>query len=176
MIYFLRIIGLVIIISLFDRFIINNTIIAQSAPLVLRFGFYTKNFSGSNVSEIDQSMKQWVETIKNNTKVKLLATSIVINTFYDSKDVMIEDIVNKKLDFMNISTHDFFDLHLQGTIIPLLATSKTKENKFERYFLVANNKSSLNNITKLTKAQIFIPNSFSSALIKVWLQVELKGK
>lgn len=165
-----------IIIFLLGGVILNNTIIAQSAPLVLRFGFYTKDFSGGNIAEIDQSMKQWIETIKNNTKVKLLATSIMKNTFYNSKDEMIKDIVNKKLDFMNLSTYDFFDLDLQEKIIPMLATSKTKENKFERYFLIANKNSTINDISKLTNAQIVIPTSFSSALIKVWLQVELKEK
>lgn len=165
-----------IIIFLLSGIILNNTIIAQSAPLVLRFGYYTKNFNGGNISEIDGSMKQWIETLKNNNKVKLFAASIAKNTFYDSKDVMIEDIVNKRLDFMNLSTYDFFDLDLQWTIIPMLTTSKSKESKSERYFLLSNKNSAITDISKITKAQIVIPQSFSSELIKVWLQVELKRK
>lgn len=77
---------------------------------------------------------------------------------------------------MNLSTYDFFDLDLQWKIVPLLATSKSKESKFERYFLVANKNSTINDLSDLTNAQIIIPNSFSSELIKIWLQVELKER
>ena len=149
---------------------------AQSSGLLLRFGFYTKDLGRNELAEMDESLKQWVEAIKNNTNIKPLANSVMRNTFYESKFKLVDDIKNNKLDFMNLSTYDFFDLKLQDNIIPLLATSKEADSKFERYFLVANKNSEINNLSQLSNAQIVIPNSFSSSLAKIWLQVELKEK
>ena len=155
---------------------LNNTTIAQSSASVLRFGFYTKDLGKSSIKETDESFKRWVETIKSNTKVNVLSSAIMKNNFYDSKESLVEDIKKNKLDFMNISTFNFFDLDLQGTIIPMLTTSKVKESKFERYFLVAHKNSPVEDITNLNNARVFIPNSFSFQLQKIWLQVELKNK
>lgn len=149
---------------------------AQSSQMILRFGFYTKDLSKGDVVEMDESLKQWVESIKNNTTINTLASSIIKNTFYDSRKKLAFDISNNNLDFMNISTYDFIDLDLQGMIVPLLVTSKVKENKFERYFLITRKNSPINDISKLSNVQIVIPNSFSSALINIWLQVALKEK
>ena len=165
-----------IIITLFSCILIMGSNMAQSEPIFLRFGFYTKDLGKSKFSEMDESLKRWMETIKSKTTVTLLASAHLKSTFYETKKSLTEGILSNKVDFMNFSTRDFYDLDLHENVIPMLAASKSKESKFEKYLLIANKNSAVNDISKLRNAQIVIPSSFSSDLIKIWLRVILKNK
>lgn len=157
-------------------FLICELVMAQSKQLVLNFGYYTKDFNKSNIVELDESLKRWAEVIKKNTKIEVLVNSVMNNQFYSSMDEMVDKINNGKLDFVNLSTLDYYKQELQNKIVPILATAKTKESKFERYLLVTQSSSPVNDFTKISNAQIVIPNSYSSGLVKVWLEVEIKEK
>jgi ABC-type phosphate/phosphonate transport system substrate-binding protein len=157
-------------------FVLCDLISAQPKQLVLNMGYYTKDFNKSNIVEIDESLKRWAEVIKKNTKIEILANSIMNNLFYSSLDEIVEKINNNKLDFINLSAIDYYKMDLHNKIIPLLTTSKTTESKYEKYLLITHVNSAVNEFTNLSNTQINIPNSYSSGLIKVWLQVEIKEK
>lgn len=126
--------------------------------------------------ELDESMKQWVNGIQRNTKIKWLAKSTFVHTLYESKEKLIADIKDCKIDFMNLSALDYFELGLTDFAIPLLTPSRGREGKFERYLLISNNKIVITDISKITKAEIVLPNSYFLSLIKVWLKVNLHDK
>jgi len=84
-------------------FILSEMIAAQPKQLILNFGYYTKDFNKSNITEIDESLKRWAEVIKKNTKIEMLVNSVMNNQFYTTIDEMIDKLSDNKLDFINIS-------------------------------------------------------------------------
>ncbi|MBX3007346.1 MAG: PhnD/SsuA/transferrin family substrate-binding protein [Melioribacteraceae bacterium] len=157
-------------------FILSEMIAAQPKQLILNFGYYTKDFNKSNITEIDESLKRWAEVIKKNTKIEMLVNSVMNNQFYTTIDEMIDKLSDNKLDFINISAIDYYKHDLKNKIVPILTTAKTKESKYERYLLVTHISSAVSDFTKMPNSQIVIPNSYSSGLVKLWLEVELKEK
>lgn len=156
--------------------IIFYTVCGQTQTKVLKFGFYASIVHEGNISELDESFRFWVNAVQKHTKIEWFSKSLITYKIYKTKKELVTDIKNHKVDFMNLSTLDFFNLRLQNIVVPLLTPSKRLESKFEKYLLIANMISKVNGIVELTKAEIIIPKTYSFDLMKTWIQVELKDK
>ena len=155
---------------------IRGGIYSQTKPVTIRFGIYTEKIINSNKTDFDESLKQWVSGIQENTKIDWLAKSKILKTLYDSKTQFIEDIISMRTDFMNLSSLDFFELGLSNIITPILTPSKKLDDKYDRYLLINNSGDEEDDISKISDAEIVIPNSYMRALMKIWLRVELHDR
>lgn len=152
------------------------TVFAQSQNKILKFGFYASIVHEGNISELDESFRHWVNAVQKNSSIEWFSKALIKYRIYNTKMDLVNDIKNHNINFMNLSSLDFFALNLQNVVVPLLTTAKRLETKFEKYLLVTNNISKYNETTDLTKTEIIIPKTYSLDLMKTWIQVELKDK
>ena len=165
-----------LIIILFILNLFSNDAIAQREPANIRFGVYTTKINNSNRAELDASMTQWASGVQNNTKINWLGKSTFANTLYDSKLQLTNDIRDKKIDFIAMSTLDYFELGLSNLVTPFLTATRKLDNKFERYLLITNIKNAVTDISRISNAEIVFSDAYFLNLIKIWLKVELDEK
>jgi ABC-type phosphate/phosphonate transport system substrate-binding protein len=155
---------------------ISNFVAEHSYQKEITFGFYSSIIEERNANELIDSFKIWGQAIQKQSKVEWFSKAKINYHVYLNRKEFFDAIKNSRVEFINLSSLDFYEMKLQNLVTPLLAANKMPGTKFAKYLLVAHSSSSINSISDIKKGEIIIPNSYSLNLMKTWINVELKEK
>lgn len=159
-----------IIISLL---IFVNAILSQSnsnnnKAQPINFGFSIKLFSEVDIRDAEVAIQMWGNEFFGDLEINYYPQT----KFYYHDNEFIDAIKKNKLDFMSLSTPDYFKIKNHVKIEPYLMITGNEKYGYNFILLVRKDKN-IKSIYDLKNRQINVPSGEFGELVKMWLEVIL---
>lgn len=152
---------------LFVCLISSNMQYAQSDKTILRWALYFPTIERNYMKQINESWDYWSKLfIKKLNNKGLEGGKFSVQQYY-SKTQLLEDIKNDKVDAIALFSIHYINDGFDKFFYPVFTSSKSLEEKFQRYIIICNVENQLSNIKS---AELHIPNSSDTELMDIWVK------
>ncbi|MBX3007345.1 MAG: PhnD/SsuA/transferrin family substrate-binding protein [Melioribacteraceae bacterium] len=169
-------IALMALVSTVFILLISNILAQESKKKQITLGFYSSIVEEQNANELVESFKIWGEAIQKHSQDESFSKATINYNIYLTQKEFYDAIKSRQVEFVNLSSLDFYNMKLQNIVTPLLAPNKMASSKYIRYLLISHSSSTVNTVSDIKSGEIIVPNSYSLNLMKTWINVELKEK
>ncbi|MDH7604823.1 MAG: PhnD/SsuA/transferrin family substrate-binding protein [Melioribacter sp.] len=140
---------------------------AQSDKTILRWALYFPTIEQNYMKQINESWDYWSKLfIKKLNNQGLEGGKFSVQQYY-SKTQLLEDIKNNKIDAIALFSIHYVNEGFDKFFYPVFTSSKSLEEKFQRYIIICNVENQLSNINN---AELHIPKSSESDLMDIWVK------
>jgi ABC-type phosphate/phosphonate transport system substrate-binding protein len=141
----------------------------------IRIGYSSMMMQDVSLTDAKAAIYVWVETLKKNILQKYNLESELFHYVYYSQTEIENALKRNEIDFMGLSTLEYYSLKDKYNLEPMLA-GIVDENIYSQYILLTRFDSNINNISDL-RGKIFAQAKDQyNPLINVWLYNLLKNQ
>ncbi|MDH7604825.1 MAG: PhnD/SsuA/transferrin family substrate-binding protein [Melioribacter sp.] len=158
-----------VIIFLFLIILGYYEITALTQPDTVRWGFYFTSVDEVVARKIGESLRYWVEFIKNKSNDKRVQEAVFISRRYTSIADFLQDVRKNKIEVISFPSLTYFKSGINDYFYPALTISKSQESKYEKYLIISSEKAE-NNIEKLKNAELYTPKLYTDELLVTWIK------
>ncbi len=145
----------------------NNIMYSQSDKCILRWALYFPTVEKNYMKQINESWDYWSKLfIKKLNNKGLEGDKFTVQQYY-SKTQLLEDIKNDKVDAVALFSIHYINDDFDKFFYPVFTSSKSLEDKFQRYIIISNEENQLNNIRN---EELHIPYSSETELMSIWVK------
>jgi len=152
---------------LFVCLISSNMQYAQSDKSILRWALYFPTIKKNYMKQINESWDYWSKLfIKKLNNKGLEGGKFSVQQYY-SKTQLLEDIQNDKVDAIALFSIHYINDGFDKYFYPVFTSSKSLEEKFQKYIIICNAENQLNYIKN---GELHIPESSETELMNIWVK------
>jgi len=152
---------------LFVCLINSNMQYAQSDKSILRWALYFPTIKKNYMKQINESWDYWSKLfIKKLNNKGLEGGKFSVQQYY-SKTQLLEDIQNDKVDAIALFSIHYINDGFDKYFYPVFTSSKSLEEKFQKYIIICNAENQLNYIKN---GELHIPESSETELMNIWVK------
>jgi len=152
---------------LFVCLISSNMQYAQSDKSILRWALYFPTIKKNYMKQINESWDYWSKLfIKKLNNKGLEGGKFSVQQYY-SKTQLLEDIQNDKVDAIALFSIHYINDGFDKFFYPVFTSSKSLEEKFQKYIIICNAENQLNYIKN---GELHIPESSETELMNIWVK------
>lgn len=152
---------------LFVCLINSNMQYAQSDKSILRWALYFPTIKKNYMKQINESWDYWSKLfIKKLNNKGLEGGKFSVQQYY-SKTQLLEDIQNDKVDAIALFSIHYINDGFDKFFYPVFTSSKSLEEKFQKYIIICNAENQLNYIKN---GELHIPESSETELMNIWVK------
>jgi len=140
---------------------------AQSDKSILRWALYFPTIKKNYMKQINESWDYWSKLfIKKLNNKGLEGGKFSVQQYY-SKTQLLEDIQNDKVDAIALFSIHYINDGFDKYFYPVFTSSKSLEEKFQKYIIICNAENQLNYIKN---GELHIPESSETELMNIWVK------
>jgi len=145
----------------------SNMQYAQSDKSILRWALYFPTIKKNYMKQINESWDYWSKLfIKKLNNKGLEGGKFSVQQYY-SKTQLLEDIQNDKVDAIALFSIHYINDGFDKYFYPVFTSSKSLEEKFQKYIIICNAENQLNYIKN---GELHIPESSETELMNIWVK------